>query len=70
MAQKETEPDVSRQRTKAAKGVETEGEGPCQTRYSKLLVKDKPLYSGKVHERRETNPPRNEVAADETDWQR
>ena len=32
---------------------------------SKLLVKDKPLYSGKVRERRETNPPRNEVAADE-----
>ena len=24
----------------------------------KLLVKDKPLYSGKVRERRETKPPR------------
>ena len=32
----------------------------------KLLVKDKPLYSGKVRERRETKPPRrNEVRADE-----
>ena len=26
----------------------------------KLLVKDKPLYSGKVRERRETKPPRRE----------
>ena len=26
----------------------------------KLLVKDKPLYSGKVRKRRETKPPRRE----------
>ena len=56
---------------KGAKGWETEGEGPYQTRYSKLLVKDKPLYSEK--EGKQTLwGERNEVAVDETklrgDW--
>ena len=65
MAQKETEPDVlQRQRTIGAKGRENQGEGPCQTHYSKVLVKDKPLYSGK--EGKQTlQGERNEVAADE-----
>ena len=31
----------------------------------KLLVKDKPLYSRNVCERRETKPPRREERADE-----
>ena len=38
----------------------------------KLLVKDKPLYSGKVHERREMKPLRREkrgCSRWETDWQ-
>ena len=65
MAQKETDPDVlQRQRTKGAKGWEIEGEGPCQTRYSKLLVKDQPLYSRKVR-KRTLRGERNEVATDE-----
>ena len=50
--------------TKGAKGWETEGERPCQTRYSKLLVKDKPLYSVKEG-RRTLREERNEVVADE-----
>ena len=58
MVQKETEPDVvQRQRTKGAKGWETEGKRPCPANtLLKLLMKDKLLYSRKVRERRETKP--------------
>ena len=58
MAQKETEPDMlQRQRAKGAKGWESWGWGTVPNALLKLLVKDKPLYSGKV---RETKPPRRE----------
>ena len=49
---------------KGAKGWETEGEGLYQTCYSKLLVKDKPLYSEKEG-KWTLQGERNKVAVDE-----
>ena len=73
MAQKETEPDVlQRERNKGAKGHESWGRGTVPNALLKLLVKDKPLCSRKVHERRETKLPRRGkqgYSAWETDWQ-
>ena len=50
-------PETSDQRSKRLRNW---GWGTVPDALLKLLVKDKPLYSGKVRERRETKPPRRE----------